>query len=288
MRLNNFNPSITAQEFKTWLEENTSIRPLTIQNYFYVVRRFLNRLYKPVPTLQEINQFLLDYERNEVFGSQTVKAALKYYCRMIGQDHLLDHIKPLRNVSQRKKPASDVTFSELVKALPYFKNQACKDVFALQLQSGARQMEIWLCEADQVRYNATHATLQVVQKGGESNVIIIPDVELAKTIFNREAYRGKKYPFLARHCQRLTRFELQEGPQYAAVRKYYWRDLRQACKRAGITSYGSHDARRAVLRAVGDINKAKVIARHKDIRTTARYFEGAPVDIVEVLRGVQE
>lgn len=282
-----FDPNNTAREYKKWLEENTNIRPLTMQNYFYVVRRFLNRLYKPVPTLQEINQFLLDYERNEVFGAQTLKAALKYYCTMIGQDKLLDDIKPLRNANRRKKPASDVTYSKLIKAIPYLKHQTCKDVFALQMQSGARQVEVWLCEAENVRYQNSHATLQIIQKGGATDLLIIPNVSLAKEIFSREEYRGKRYPFLPKKFQKLSRFQIEEGPQYGAIRKYYWRDLRQACKKAGIALYASHDARRAVIRAIGDINKSQRVARHKDIRTTAKYYEGAPIDIIEALRGVQ-
>jgi len=286
--MDSFDPNEQARLFKVWLEENTKIGPLTIQNYFYVVRRLLNRLYVKTPTLQEINQFLLDCERTGLFGIQTIKAAIKHYLTMLGHPKLASKLKPLRNSNQRKKPASEVTHAELIKALPHFKNQTCQDVFALQLQSGARQMEIWLCERENIRYQQTHATIQIIAKGGASNVIIIPDLALAKSIFEREAYKDKRYPFLTKKWQKASRFEILESTAYTAIRKQYWRDLRQACKRAGIASYGSHDARRAVLRAVGDINKARVVARHKDIRTTARYFEGAPVDIVEVLRGVQQ
>lgn len=276
-------PNEYAERFKRWLEENTNLSPLTVTNYFYVVRRFVNQFPEPNVKTENINRFLLEYEKHDSYNILTIKAALRKYCFFMDRPDLVPFIKQIRRSKARKNPPSDVVLADLVKALPFIRDSICKDVFQIQCLSGARSIAVWFIEPEKVRYYPGHAVAWVIDKGGETKPVVIPDVEIAKMIFHRPEYKDKKYAFLSKKCQTLSRTEIIEH-HYDTIQTFYNRQIDKACERAGIKRYRSHDARRGVIRKIGDIRKAKAVAGHKDIRTTARYFEGEDVDVAGILK----
>lgn len=275
-----------SEEFREWLKLRYSMSPTTLSNYFYVIRKLLKQYDEAKLTVDDLNRFLTAQGR--ILNSVIVmRSAIVKYCEWTGKKAWIADLKKMRSKGH-KNPPSEVTYAEIKRLFGCFKDRASGDVFTIQALSGCRQVEAWLIERRTVQYKETHALAMIRQKGGRSDALVINDVQAARTVFGREEYKGRKYPFLPEYMQDLTREEILEK-HYAGIRKRYARAWEQACTKAGLPQYRSHDARRALGRAVYSqfgIYAAKKVLRHKKLETTAGYIEGLKVDVAEVLREV--
>jgi len=275
-----------SEQYKKWLEVNTYFSPTTLSNYFYVVRRLLHKYPLKSLTLNELNLFLTEHDKT-YFNTVTVRGALVKFCEWKGLKEWIPNIKKIRGKG-RKNPPSEVCFDDIKKLFGSFKDQTCADVFTIQALSGCRQVEAWLIERRQVQFKDGYALINVRQKGGRFETVVMQNVDLAEEVFGRECYKGKKYPFLCDDWQALSSNQILDR-HYKGIRERYRRAWRSACTKAGLPQYRSHDARRALGRAVYDkfgIHAAKKVLRHKKIETTAAYIEGLKVDVAQVLKEV--
>lgn len=277
-----------AEQFKDWLELHTTLSPTTTSNYFYAVRKLLKSCENREPTANDMNAALLDLEKNEVYNVVVTRSAYQKYCEFANKPEIAAQLKAVRMTGRRKHPASDITLDEINQIHDCFDDGETKDVFTIQKSTGCRAIEAWLIERENVKTHDDFVTIQTVGKGGQTAQLVFPYVDLAGEIFNRLAYKGKRYPFLSEACQDLSRYQIIQG-HYDTVRKGYDRAWARACKKAGLEKYASHDTRRAVCRAIynssgKDLYAAQKVLRHKDPRQTMKYIEGQKVDVANLLK----
>lgn len=271
-----------GKEFSDWLEQKTRLGVKSIKNYYYVVVRLLN-FCKDDITIEEINKFIARHERKFTSG-WAVRAAIIWYLNFANLRQWIPEVKQVRSKG-RKKPPSLITYKDLKRLFFCFDDATYRDVFAIQALTGCRQIEALLIRKKGVQFRDNDVLIMVSRKGGQYDSIIFPDIKQAHRIFSRPRYKGKKYLFLPENCQKLTRDEILIL-HYDSVRQAYFRAWRRACKKAGLPAYSSHDARRALIRAVytkHGVYAAQKVARHKRIETTAMYIEGLKIDIAKVI-----
>jgi integrase len=262
-------------------------------NYVGVVKQFLhNSIYSnsSMSSIDSINSFLIKYTRGK-YNTLTARGAMLQFCKWYG---LKD--QDIRNIIRLKEKGKKILYRKIkiqdIKSLiTYFKPGVCKDVFIIQSATGCRSVEAWLINAEKGNIDfddeTNSARIQVIQKGGRTRVLHMA-AELAEPIFNNPLYKDKKYPFLKDNCQNLTREEILRR-HYSAIRRAYWRAWRNACSKAGLPQYSSHDARRAVIRAISEkygVPMAQKIAGHVRIDTTMRYLDGSELDTLKAWREV--
>lgn len=260
-----------ASEYREWLERTTKLSPTTIRNYYFVVRKLLNNF--QTIDIDAINTFLNLHTRDK-YNDLTTHSALSKYLRWIGKQEWLDK-KLIERSSDKglKKLRSNIEVDDIKKLLRHFKEGVCKDVFTIQAYSGCRAIEAWTIETDNVEFNEDSARILIRQKGNKSRQLFIQRDKVEPVIL-KEEYINRRYLFLPDECQDIERYEFLKT-HYHRIEVKYNRAWHLACKSAGLNTYASHDARRAIIRAIYDkfgIHAAKEIAGHNHMNTTARYL----------------
>ncbi len=279
----------TAEQYRTWLATTTNLSPITIKNYYFIVRKLLDN--NSAPGLEDINTFLTQHTTRKSNGIMARAAVLKYlrwkHKENIPQ-YLVDkeRLLPMRDVGRMHLP-SDITLDKLKLIAATFPSGVHNDVFLMQFYSGCREIEAWLVETANVRITSIDVQVLITQKGGRTRVIHLPLLPF-KAIFSKLEYQGKKYVFLKNKYQGCTRNEILQN-YYGAITKAYSLSWQKACELAGLRRYASHDARRAIIRAVNDkygTKAAQKVAGHIHESTTMKYLPDSEINALETIRDV--
>lgn len=286
------NANKRAEQYQNWLEDNTALSVSSMKNYFYVIRRLLERSDSETPSVEDMNRFIFEYERNEIYNVLVVRSALKKFCVFIKSPELAEQLKRTRwKSNSHKKPFSNISIEDIRKLQSYFPHGKCRDIFLIQTHTGCREHEAFFIEAKNVQYQENGALIHVIKKGGGNMTYFFPGKALALKIFTNKAYEGKRYPFLDTYFQQMERMDLM-AYAYPSLSQMYYRAWKKACGNAGLQRYASHDARRAVGRAIhtatGDIYLVQKALGHKDVSTTVRYLEGMNINVEEVLTKISQ
>lgn len=188
----------------------------------------------------------------------------------------------------RKHLESDITLDKLKLLLPHFSGLH-KDVFLIQFYTGCREIEALLIEKENVRFDEAHCEILVTKKGGRSHKIFLPLVP-AQAIFGKPEYQTRKYVFLKEKYQDLDRYIIMRDA-YGNITKPYLVAWQRACIAAGLDAYASHDARRALIRAINDrhgLITAQKLAGHARTDTTMRYLSSDGIDVLKAVKDVMD
>lgn len=277
----------TAEEFRTWLENTTQLSPITIQNYVGIVRQFLQDQDFSC-SIDKINQFLIRYTKGK-WNTLATRGALLQFCKWYGLPK--EEIEKVILLKDKGKKIlyRKIKIQDIKSLINFFKPGIYKDIFVIQSCSGCRSIEAWFIEKGNIEFDTEtgSARVQVIQKGGRSRVLNIA-LELAEPIFNKPEYEGKKYPFLKSEYQSMSREEIIKK-HYSGMRVAYWLAWKAACEKAGLPHYASHDARRAVIRAITEKYgplMAKKLAGHDRLETTLKYLDSSELDTLKAWREV--
>lgn len=274
---------VNAVEFKEWLKSTTFYSPTTINNYFFAIRKLLMTLPFENWTVEKLNEQILTHNK-EFYNATTFRGAIINFLKWQNKEEWRVKLIKVKNRGTKKLP-SNVSYEDIKKLFGQFEDATCQDVFTIQALSGCRQVEAWLIESKNVQFQRDCAKILVRQKGGRNEQIVISNLHLAKRVFHNKRYKGRKYVFLPESLQDLSIEDILVR-HYVSIRQRYRRAWIQACEKAGLPQYRSHDARRAVGRAVYEqagIYASQKVLRHRNIETTAKYIEGMRIDIADVL-----
>lgn len=271
-----------AENYRDWLRENTSLSISTIQNYFYVIRRLLNSY--PTPSVEQMNVFM-NFHNREFYNTVTIRSALCHYLNWIGKPRDVELLKEYSHKGL-KYLKSNVNVDKLKTILAHFPKGIHRDVFLIQCNSGCRQLEAFTIERKKCDLDENLARVLITQKGGATRTLVFKK-DFLQPILSRPEYDKKLFPFLPDDCQKMSREDFLVK-RYGTVRWSYWKTWVEACKKAGLESYSSHDVRRAVIRAVYakfGLIKAQRVAGHARADTTVRYADD---DSLSSLDAIQE
>lgn len=280
--------SNTADDFRDWLGSNTALSETSIKQYFYVIRSLLGR-YKN-PTIDQLNNYVVMAGRRKRSGLVDRIAIINYlkFLKRESEIPLLAKVQDKGRTKLDKRP----TIEHMAQLMPHFKDELTKDVFTIQSNSGCRQVEAWYIDIkDRLRYEEGVAIILTVQKGGRTRPLYILE-EVARSVFDKPAYKGKRFPFLPDDAQNTDRDTFLRK-HYERLKMRYWRAWERACKAAGLPKFASHDARRAIIRAVWKRHgplAAKKVSGHTRFDTTASYADendnphAALSDVTSIMR----
>lgn len=236
-------------------------------------------------TVDDLNDLIND-RLSEGLTAGTHRSVYNWYIKYKGLSGSLLRLKR----TGRKKPASTITYKTCLKVLECFTPGVLRDVLYFQIKTGCRQIEAFYLRKKNIVLNpeTNIYNIAIVQKGGASSTILFPDTLFMRNLLDKYGHRD--YLFFDDNEQKNSRVTL-DLRTYDKHRKRYHRAWQDACVKAGLPQYSSHDARRAVLREVMrrfGIYAAQRIARHRRIETTTKYMEGYSMDLVKILKAIED
>jgi integrase len=237
------------------------------------------------PSVEDLNTFMAVHTRGKT-NSVVVRSALLKYMKWVGIEKPEEKIMKHKNRG-RVNLTSDIDVNKLKLILEHFPQGSFRDALLFQFFTGCRQIEALFIERDKIRVSEDCVEVLVIQKGDRTRLLRVPK-EPFEMIFSQEKYGSKKYVFLQDKHQELNHDDLINR-HYFAIKESYFRAWQKACKSAELDGYSSHDARRAIIRAVNEkygLLTACRVAGHADQATTSRYLPDDTVDTMKAVRDV--